>query len=640
MKKVLKIVIGCVLLSAAVQAQNETERMSGEAHKKTDGVPTRTYDLEEVVVTGSRVAISRDVMPVPISIVTRNTIEQSSETALLPILSQQIPGLFVTTRGIAGYGVSNGSAGGINMRGFGAGAGRVLILIDGHPQYAAIYGHPIADAYIASDVERVEVSHGAASVLYGSNAMGGAINIITRKATQDGNRLNARLMAGSYGTQRYSLTDTYRKGKFSGVVSTNYERTDGHRVKSEYESFSGFTKLGYDISNEWKITGNVNVAKSNSQNPGEITKPMLDGIADILRGMSGLSIENRYDKTNGAVNLYYNWGKHEINDGHSAGDIPQPFLFNSTDYVGGMNIYQSVNLFEGNMLTGGFDAKLYGGNAFRDPVSEVYADHVKLHELAGYLFAHQVLGRFMFNAGIRMENHNLYGSEWVPQAGVSFKAAEETRLKFSASKGFRTPNMRELYMFPPANEELLPERSVSYDFSVTQRLLDNRLSMELNLFYTTGDNIIQPAMVNGNRQNQNVGEFTNKGVEFSLNYRILHNLNFNGNYSYLHVDTPIAGAPRNKFYGGIIYSPGKFTIKAGAQVIDKLYTHVFNPNAIVSPPTQTDSYTLVDAQVNYRVLKWLDIFVKGDNLLAQKYETMLGFPMPRATVMGGVSLNL
>jgi iron complex outermembrane receptor protein len=624
MRNILNAIICCALFSTTIQAQNQQSPDTADI--------VRVSNLEEVVVTGSRVAVSRDVMPVPISIVTRNSIEQSGETNLLPVLMQQVPGLFVTSRGMAGYGVSTGAAGGINMRGFAGGSGRVLILIDGHPQFATVYGHPVADAYIASDAERVEVSRGAASVLYGSNAMGGAINIVTRKATEDGNRLHVRLMEGSYGTQRYSLTDSYRNGKFSGVVGGNYERTDGHRVNSEFESYSGYLKLGYDISKEWKITGNVNIAQSDAQNPGEITRPMLDGTTDVLRGMAGLSIENRYDKTNGSVNFYYNWGKHEINDGYFEGGTPRPYLFNSTDYMGGVNIYQSVSLFKGNFITGGFDAKLYGGNAYRDPVTEIYADHIKLHKLAGYLFAHQMLGRFMFNAGIRLENHKLYGNEWAPQAGVSFKAAEQTHLKFSVSKGFRTPNMRELYMYAPANEELLPEESMSYDFTVAQRLLDNRLSMELNLFYTQGDNIVEVVMVDGRPQNQNVGEFANKGIEFSLNYQILNNLNINGNYSYLYMDTPITGAPRNKFYAGITYSPGKFTLSAGAQVIDKLYLST-------DDYAQTSNYTLVDARVNYRALKWIDVFVKGDNLLAQKYETMLGFPMPRATFMGGISLN-
>ncbi len=625
MNKFSNLFWGFLLFSAVVNGQNQ--------HRPDTIGVSNSYDLDEVIVTGSRVAISRDVMPVPVSIVSRNTLEQSEETNLLPALSRQVPSLFVTTRGMAGYGVSGGAAGGISLRGFSGGAGRVLILIDGHPQYATIFGHPVADAYVASDAQRVEVSRGAASVLYGSNAMGGTINIITRKALADGNRLNVRLMGGSYGTQRYSLTDSYRNGKFSGVVSGNYERTDGHRVNSAYDSWSGYAKLGYDLSNEWKVTGNINIAKANGQNPGTVTQPMLDGTTDVLRGMSGLSIENNYGKTSGAVNFYYNWGNHKINDGHFEGQNPQEYLFHSTDYMGGVNIFQSVGLFKGNTITGGFDLKLYGGNAYKNPETEIYADHIKLHEVAGYLFSHQELGRFLLNAGLRLENHKLYGNEWVPQAGISYKAAPETHLKLSVSKGFRTPNMRELYMYAPANEELLPESSWSYDFTLSQGLLENRLTTELTFYYMEGDNIVEVVQVDGRPQNQNVGEFTNKGIEFSMNWRILDNLSVNSNYSYLHMDTPITGAPRNKFYAGVTYSPGRFTLGAGAQAIDHLYLST-GENA------QTTNFTLVDARVDYRALEWMKIFVKGDNLLAQKYETMLGFPMPRATFMGGISLDL
>ena len=588
--------------------------------------------LDEVIVTGTRVPVSRDVMPIPVSIVNRSIIEQSKETALLPVLSQQIPGLFVTTRGVAGYGVSGGAAGGISLRGFSGGAGRVLILIDGHPQYATIYGHPVADAYISGDAERVEVSHGAASVLYGSNAMGGAINIITRKIHHDGNKLNARLEGGSYGTQKYTISDSYRSGRFFGFIGGGYESTDGYRPNSAYNSLNGFAKVGYELTDEWKVTGNVNIAKFMAENPGTEARPMLEGVVDVVRGMSGLSVENNYEKTRGAVNLYYNWGNHEINDGYAAGGKPQPYLFFSTDYMGGVNIYQSVNPFEGNTITGGFDVKLYGGDAYRNPETEYYADHKKLNEVAGYLFVQQSLWRFMLNAGIRLENHSLYGSEWVPQAGLAFKATETTHLKFSVSKGFRTPNMRELYMYASANEDLLPERSLSYDFSVTQRMLENRLSATLNLFYTKGDNIVQVVQVDGRPQNQNVGEFANKGVEFSLNYQVVRDFNINANYSYLYMDTPITGAPKNKFYTGFRYTPGKFSLGAGVQVIGDLYL------ATGDNPEMSD-FTLVNAQVGYRPVKWAEVYVKGDNLLSKKYETMQGFPMPGAIFMGGVSLS-
>lgn len=600
-----------------------------------DSINKETVNLSEVVVTGTRVPVPRDVIPVPITVVHRSTIEQDEATALLPVLMQQVPGLFVTSRGVAGYGVSGGSAGGINMRGFSGGSGQVLILIDGHPQYAPVYGHHVADAYIASDAERVEVSRGAASILYGSNAMGGAINIITRQATEDGNALSARLMGGSYGTQRYSVTDTYRGGRFSGAFSATYEGTDGHRTNSDFASWTGFAKAGYILSEAWKVTGNVNLAKAKAQVPGQASRPLLEGTTDVLRGMSGISFENNYGKTRGAVNFYYNWGDHQINDGYYEGGKPQAHLFNSTDYMGGVNIYQAVNLFQGNTLTGGFDVKLYGGNAYRNPETEIYADHIRLNEVAGYILAQQQVRRFMFEAGLRLENHTLYGSEWAPQAGVSLKAAEQTHLKLSFSKGFRTPNMRELYMYAPANEELLPERSFSYDLTLSQGLLDRRMSLELTLYVIQGDNMIETVQIGESRvQNRNTGKFSNKGAELSLNWLILPNLILNANYNYLDMEKPVTGAPRSKFYAGMTYRPGKFTLSAGAQVIDKLYL-------VTGETPQTTDFTLVDARLAYRPLKWLDVFVKGDNLLGKTYETMAGYPMPAsALLMGGISLNL
>lgn len=622
-QKVFFSLLAIIMFPSLLNAQNNNDSVS----------VSKFYDLEEVVVTGSRIPISRAELPTPVSVVNRATIEQSEESNLMPVLMKYVPSLFVTSRGIAGYGVSTGAAGGINLRGLSGGAGRVLILIDGHPQYATIFGHPVADAYIASDAERVEVSRGSASILYGSNAMGGAINIITRKALKDGNKLSARLMGGSYGTQMYSVTDSYRKGRFSGVMSGNYDRSDGHRTDMGFESFSGYAKLGYELTKEWKATGNINIAKANTQNPGTISSPLLDNTADVLRGMAGLSIENDYGKTRGAVNFYYNWGDHEINDGYSPGGTPREFLFHSTDYMGGVNIFQAINLFEGNTVTGGFDVKLYGGNAYRNPETEIYADHIDLNEIAGYFLAQQMLGRFLFDAGIRLENHSLYGTEWIPEAGISYKAAAQTHLKLSASKGFRTPNMRELYMYAPANEELLPERSWSYDFTVMQGLLDNRLNMELTFYYMTGDNIVEVVTVDGRPKNQNVGNFTNKGLEFGFDYRILRNLNLNGNYSYLDMETPLTGAPKQKMYAGITYIPGKFTFNAGVQVINELYLATgTNP--------QTTGYTLLDARAAFKATKWMDIFVKGDNLTARSYETMLGYLMPKATVMAGVNINL
>jgi iron complex outermembrane receptor protein len=137
----------------------------------------------------------------------------------------------------------------------------------------------------------------------------------------------------------------------------------------------------------------------------------------------------------------------------------------------------------------------------------------------------------------------------------------------------------------------------------------------------------------GRMQNRNTGEFANRGVEFTLDYSILRNLALGANYSWLDMEKAITGAPRSKFHAGATYSPGRFTISAGAQAIGKLYL-------VTGDEPRTTSYTLLDARVAYRPLKWLEVFVNGDNLTGKRYETMAGYPMPGAIFTAGVSLEL
>jgi outer membrane receptor protein involved in Fe transport len=141
-----------------------------------------TLTIDEVVVTGSKIEVARKNIPLTVSQVPREIFEQAPESALLPVLSEEVPGLFITERGVTGFGVATGAAGQLNMRGLGGNpTTQVLILLDGHPQFMGLMGHHLPDAYVSSDAERVEVIRGPASFLYGSNAFGGVINIITKK---------------------------------------------------------------------------------------------------------------------------------------------------------------------------------------------------------------------------------------------------------------------------------------------------------------------------------------------------------------------------------------------------------------------------------------------------------------------------
>ncbi len=598
--------------------------------------------IDEVVITGARTTVNRNNVPMTISVVNRNEIEESGESALLPVLSERVPGMFVTQRGVTGFGVATGGTGGISLRGVGGGpTTELLVLIDGHPQYMGIMGHHLPDAYVASDVEKVEVIRGPASILYGSNAMGGVINIITRKQNEDGWSSNGRIMYGSYNTQKYMANGGLKKGKFNGFLSINHDRTDGHRDNSDFAITNGYTKLGYQISDHLQVWGDVSLAVYEAQNPGAVSRPMIDNVADILRGVASVTVENKYEKNNGAFKFFYNFGKHKINDGYAEGGTPKNYFFRSNDHNYGITFYQTYRPFQGNMITAGIDYKNFGGNAWNDftddtPDSDLLPK-TSLYEIAGYVIVQQTLfEKLTLNAGIRLDNNEKFGVEWVPQAGLSYRPLQHTVIKTSVSKGFRSPTIREMYMFPPQNPDLLPERMINYEASIGQAFFKGQLSAELTGFIADGSNLIMTQPVDGSPKNINAGDFKNSGVELALKWNAAKNLHIQGNYSYLHMKKPILYSPEQQAYLSASYRLKKWTLSANFQYVHNLYSVL----ETATVPAVTESYGQLNAQISYRPLKWLNVFMKAENLTNKKYEIVYEYPMPGITVFGGVNVSL
>lgn len=603
---------------------------------------SKVYEIGEVVVTGSRNETDVRHLSQTVSVINRIDIEHAMQPSLLPVLTEQIPGLFVTSRGIMGYGVSTGAAGGISLRGLSGGTGRLMVMIDGHPQYAGIFGHPIADAYQSFLADRVEVLRGPASVLYGSNAMGGVINIVTRKMHDNGVNTNIHMGYGSYNTLESEFTSRIRKGRFSSVVSGSYNRTDGHRDNMEFEQYGGYAKLGYEMTGNWNLRGDINITHFNASYPGPITAPLLDGDQRITRGVTSLAIENNYEQTSGGLSFFYNWGKHWINDGYtpSKEEKPQDGRFNSRDNMMGVSLYQSMQLFKGNRITAGVDWFRYGGKAWNEYVSGEHigttSDLVNKHEneLAGYVDLCQNIGTWLtFNAGLRADHHLRVGLEWVPQAGLAFHLPYTIEMKASASKGFRYPILREMYMFPPQNPDLQPESMWNYELAFSQQLLNGRLAYGVNLFYIDGKNLIEtlPNPNGSGMLNQNSGEIENSGIELQAAWRISQYWSVNGNYSYLHMKNPVLAAPKHKLYTGANFNYRHWNISTGIQYISGLYTQ--------TDPIKTEEFVLWNIRASYQACRWLNIWARGENLLAQKYEINAGYPMPRATVMAGINIS-
>ncbi|MFZ1236301.1 MAG: TonB-dependent receptor [Prevotella sp.] len=596
---------------------------------------TTLIHLDSVVVTGSRDQTDVRNLPMTISVIGKQRLTENHQNNVLPTLSQQVPGLFVTSRGLLGFGVSAGAAGTIKVRGVG-GMADLLVLIDGLPQYAGLYGHPLADTYQTMLADRVEVLRGPASMVYGSNAMGGVVNIVTQQMVQNGMNSHIQLQGGSYGTWMAHAVNSTRKGKFSSVAGAGYGRTDGHRPHSAFKQTNGFLKLGYDFTRHWALALNTNINYFESSNPGEVFNPLIDNDMMITRGTATVSMTNEYAQTGGALRMYLHWGHHHINDGYHAGEVPQKAYYLHDDRMGGLSLYQSFQLFSGNRATVGFDIMQAGGHAWNKAMADGTLTDIankQVTETAGYVDMRQTITPWMLvDIGIRLDHHSVSGNEWIPQGGVNFFLKNHATLRAMVGKGFRFPTIRELFMYRPANDELKAQQLMNYELSYRQHLLENRLSIGANVFYLKAKNMIEVRMIDGAPRNVNTGLMENSGLEVEFDLKMNRYIDVNGNYSFLHMSRPQLAAPRHKLMIGAGYQQNRFRLNSNLQYIAGLYT-------IIGANEKKENYWLWNLTTGYQLSKKLQLFVKGENLLAQQYQTINGFPMPRATFMGGIDLT-
>ena len=641
-KRILTLpLLALACLPAAAQEQ------AAPAKADTTAI-SRHYDIGQVVVTGTRNETDIRHLPLTVSILGREAIEQSLQPSLLPILTEQIPGLFVTSRGIMGYGVSDGAAGGISLRGLSGSSGRLMVLIDGHPQYMGLFGHPIADAAQSLLAERVEVLRGPASVLYGSNAMGGVVNIVTRRMHQDGIRTDVRAGYGSYNTLETEATNRIRIRRFSSIASFSYNRTDGHRPNLAFEQFGGYAKLGYDLTKNWNVRADANVTHFNASQPGSLSELLEDADQRVTRGMASFALENNYANTSGALSFFYNWGDHWINDGYTIDpdddSNPRDYRFISHDQMMGISAYQSGRLFRGNRLTAGIDWYRFGGEKWNKVIEGEQkgerTDYVEKHnhEIAAYVDFRQSFGTWLtLDAGIRIDHHSHVGTEYIPAFGLAFHLPRAMELKASAAKGFRYPTLREMYMFPPQNPDLRPESLWNYELALSQPLHDGRFRYGINLFHIRAKNLIVTVPREGATPlNQNTGTIRNTGAEAQIAWRIGSHWSIDANYSFLHMETPVLAAPEHKLYAGALYTRPRWSVSTGIQYLGNLYTAVPSNGR---GSTATEDAVLWNLRAQFHATRWLDLWARGENLLAQRYEINAGYPMPRATALAGIRLN-
>lgn len=611
-----------VLLSVSLFSASD---LSGAEKSDTTKV------LNEVVVTGTNNSIPQKLLPYTVSVVSNRQLEATGQTQILSAISGMVPSLFVSQRSIFGFGVSNGGSGHIKLRGVGGDrASAVLMMVDGQPQFAGIYSHHIADFYDKEYVERIEVLRGPGSVLYGSNAMAGTINVITKNATKDGVHTALQSQYGSYNTWLSSATNTVRYGKFHSLVSLSYNRTDGTVDNFDFKQADGYAKVGYDFSDKWRVYVDYTLMNFRGNDPiyPTLSNPESTDIyrQNIIRGEAAATVTNTYGALSGSARIYYNYGNHFVDD---------PRHFHSKDDRLGVILYENFRPWKDASATVGFDFDSYSGeipvsggnNHTEGSISTIsrktiveYSPYVTLSQR----FFDNILN---VNAGLRMANSDKFDTQWVPQFGFSINPGQDWTVKGNLAMGYRNPSFRELYLYRMANPDLQPEKMMNYEVSVGKSF-SRYFSAELTGYYSKGDNMIQTV----DQKNQNTGCFINKGLELSAHSHPLDNLWLTATYSYLHTSLHnLVGAPKNQYYLGVEWKPWQFlNVAADLKGVGGLY---------VADNIRHQNYALLNLKLTWEICRYVSVFTRLENITDAKYMITRGYDMPGFTAMGGFKLN-
>jgi len=578
--------------------------------------PEPVYSTVEVVVRQEPVA------PVPAGSPVIETsaieIEQTGARTVLDAVEQLVPSTSVTRRGVMGYGISAGGTGGVSIRGVGNSPNTgVLVLIDGRPDYMGMMGHPMPDFYSLPDAEAIRVTEGPASVLYGSNAMGGVVDVRPVQPTE-GPHTEITGSLGSFYTGQYRVKHGAGFRKWYYQVTAGADHTNGDRPVSHYRNQNGTAAVGYKFSERWSTGLHGRWGHFVVEDPGAVGAS--PGIwSSVGRGGFSWNLDNTTGRVWGSTRLFGSWGHHHISDG-----------WRSNDRTVGGRIDQSVLITPTVLVDAGAELVDYGGDG-RNVSGMDYGHHFGT-SVAGFGRVHWTPStRFRFHVGLRRENNSIFGAITVPEAGASIGLSSSLSLDLSTSKGFRNPTIRELYLFPAPNPDLQPEHMWSYQASL--RFQPNRrLTASIGTYYSDLDNMVIVTGRYPNLELTNGGRALNRGLDTRATYQVTSRLKLHGGYAYLRSTNLAPYVPAHKGTYRMELDLSKVSIYVGGVTVGSRWANS-------AKTAELDGYTVPTLKLVIPVGRYWTFFGTVDNLFNEDYEVVTGYPMPGTNANGGFTVR-
>ena len=576
-------------------------------------LPATLRTTVEVVVTDEPLAGQPATTTAP-------EIERQGARTVLDAVDALLPGAFVTRRGVMGYGIATNGTGGVSIRGIGQQPNTgVLMVVDGRPDFQGLMGHPLPDFYSLSDAGSVTVTEGPASVLYGSNAMGGVIEVQPLRPPEG---ISTRLTTGlgSYLTGQHRLAHGARLGRSFYSVTAGVSHTRGDRPSSAFRNQDGSIALGRDFSARWKGSLDARYGHFHVEDPGPETAPLQNTYARVGRGGFSLNLDNSGGRTWGYARVYSSLGNHYITDG-----------FRSVDRATGLRVSQQVALAPSLTLEGGADIIGFGGRARNVAQRRDYGQH-DLRTAAGFTRAQWMpAARLRFHSGVRHERHSLYGGITVPEFGASAAIHPRYTLSAQAGRGFRNPTVRELYLFPAPNPALRPEHLWNYQLSLQAHPAES-LAASATVFYADLRDLIAVTGRFPNLVSVNAGRTLNRGTETMLRWRPARRLAVRTGYAWIHSTRLQPYVPAHKWNYGVEYDAGRAFVSFSGAATGRRWADAANTRPM-------NGYAVCSLRVSAPLGRRTSIFTLVDNLFDARYEVVPGYRMPGANASGGITVT-
>lgn len=621
-----------------------------------------TKTLNEVIVTATKTPIKQSETGKVVNIITQEQLQKSFGKSLSEVLNQQ-PGMTIN-------GADNNLGTNPTVFTRGASSGNTLILLDGVPLYDAsgISSEFDLNNFALDNIERIEILKGAQSTLYGSDAVAGVINIISKKGSKKPFNFNADVSGGSYGTYKgaVSLSGTNGNGQtyfvsYNKIFSNGFSSAFDSTGKNNFDK-DGFNQDVFQVNFSFqpfkkttiKLFGKYNNNKSDIDG-GAFTddKDYTNHNQNII---AGTTVD--YKIKNGFIRFQYSYNRYN-----------RSFLDDSTD-VGGFSKFQDGK-YKGTSnyaelytnLKCGKSIELLAGMDYRNTISDqlyiflpdygfpalpISSDSAKATQISPYAsLIVKTKGGFNTEIGGRWNYHSIYGSNFTYSFNPFYLIKNKYKFFANISSGYRVPSLYQLYS-EYGNKNLKPEISANYEAGV--QYFSDKINARVagfvrdikDVFYFYSDPAtFQNKYINADKQH----DF---GIETEATIHFSDAISGSANYTF--VDGAISTKngsdkdtsyfnlykrPKNVLNFSLNYQPAKnIYLSTALKVVSK----AFEPR-YMNTPYELKGYYTVGFYGQYKFNKNITAFADLQNITDQKYFVTRGFTTKGFNVNGGVKVR-